>query len=124
LVNIQTLLWARTGTARSLGQVMVVGQPVWLKIVFDHAAWDFGDGVRASSAVPGKAYDDVGDRCAQVLCPDYYGHVYRSAGPVRGRRRCGCPHVAHSAVEMLIIQRSQIASFSCSEPLALPGCRP
>ncbi|WAX58721.1 hypothetical protein M6B22_08145 [Jatrophihabitans cynanchi] len=83
LVNIQTLLWARTGTARSLGQVMVVGQPVWLKIVFDHAAWDFGDGVRASSAVPGKAYDDVGDRCAQVLCPDYYGHVYRSAGPVR-----------------------------------------
>jgi hypothetical protein len=80
LVNIQTLLWARTGTDRSLGRVVIVGRPVWLKIVFDHGAWDFGDGTSASSATPGKAYDDAEDPCAQVLCPDYYGHLYRATG--------------------------------------------
>jgi hypothetical protein len=80
LVNIQTLLWARTGTDRGLGRVVIVGRPVWLKIVFDHGSWDFGDGTSASSAVPGKAYDDAGDPCAQVLCPDYYGHLYRATG--------------------------------------------
>jgi hypothetical protein len=36
LVNIQTLLWARTGTARSLGRVMVVGQPPPCQAVLRH----------------------------------------------------------------------------------------
>ncbi|HEU5009048.1 MAG TPA: hypothetical protein VFT67_18945 [Jatrophihabitantaceae bacterium] len=37
LVNIQTLLWADTPQRRSLGRVVVVGQPVWLRLAFDHA---------------------------------------------------------------------------------------
>jgi hypothetical protein len=82
LVNVQTILWADTARARALGRVSVVGQPVWLRLVFDRANWDFGDGTTDSSGSPGKVYDPDGDRCAQVLCADYYGHVYRTAGPV------------------------------------------
>jgi hypothetical protein len=82
LVNLQTVLWADTPVRRALGPVRIVGQPVWLRLAFAHASWDFGDGTAEVSDDPGKAYDPVGDRCAQVLCPDYYGHVYRARGPV------------------------------------------
>jgi hypothetical protein len=85
LVNIQTLLWADTAEQRSLGRVTVVGQPVWLRLAFDHAVWDFGDGSRASSAVPGKAYDAVGDPCRTVSCPDYFGHTYTRTGAMTVR---------------------------------------
>jgi hypothetical protein len=37
---------------------------------------------------------------------------------------CGCPHVAHSAVEMLINQRMQIAGFSTLQPLVPEGDTP
>ncbi len=82
LVNIQTLLWADTPAERNLGRVTVVGQPVWLRLAFDHAQWDFGDGTRATTSHPGKAYDAQGDPCRAVRCPDYFGHTYTASGPV------------------------------------------
>lgn len=82
LVNLQTILWAETPARRSLGRVVIVGQWVWLRLAFDHADWSFGDGDTERSQDPGKVYDAVGDRCAQVLCPEYYGHVYRVTGSV------------------------------------------
>lgn len=89
LVNIQTLLWADTGRDRSLGRVTVVGQPVWLRLAFDHAEWDFGDGTTATSDTPGKAYDPDGDPCRTVSCAGYFGHVYSGAGPVTVGLRVG-----------------------------------
>jgi hypothetical protein len=80
LVNIQTLLWADTPQRRSLGRVVVVGQPVWLRLAFDHAVWDFGDGSTLSSDVPGKAYDARNDPCRTVSCPDYFGHTFTTTG--------------------------------------------
>jgi hypothetical protein len=80
LVNIQTLLWADTPERRDLGQVTVVGQPVWLHLAFDHATWHFGDGTTTSVDAPGKAYDPTGDPCRRVTCPDYFGHTYTSTG--------------------------------------------
>jgi hypothetical protein len=82
LVNLQTVLWADTPAQRSLGRIAIVGQPVWLRIAFAHAAWNFGDGDAETSDDPGKAYDADGDPCAEVMCPDYYGHVYRRTGHV------------------------------------------
>jgi hypothetical protein len=80
LVNIQTLLWADTPARRSLGRVIVVGQPVWLRIAFDHAVWNFGDGTTASPDTPGKAYDAAADPCRTVSCPDYFGHTFTRTG--------------------------------------------
>jgi hypothetical protein len=80
LVNIQTLLWADTPERRSLGQVTVVGQSVWLHLAFDHATWLFGDGTTTRVDAPGKAYDPTGDPCRTVTCPDYFGHTYTSTG--------------------------------------------
>lgn len=82
LVNIQTLLWADTDPHRDLGRVSVVGQPVWLRLAFDHADWDFGDGATATATQPGKAYDRTGDPCRTVSCPHYFGHTYTAPGPV------------------------------------------
>jgi hypothetical protein len=82
LVNLQTVLWAATVARRSLGRVTIVGQPVWLRIALAHATWTFGDGTSEVTDDPGKAYDPDGDPCAQVMCPDYYGHVYRATGHV------------------------------------------
>jgi hypothetical protein len=87
LVNIQTVLWADTTTGRTLGRVTVVGQPVWLRLAFDHADWDFGDGSTATSEHPGKAYDEGTDPCRTVMCPDYYGHVYTATGTMTVRLR-------------------------------------
>lgn len=87
LVNIQTLFWADTADRRSLGTVQVTGHRVWLRIEFDSASWDFGDGARDTAAVPGRVYDDVGAPCRTKLCPDYYGHVYRTVGEMTVRLR-------------------------------------
>jgi hypothetical protein len=84
LVNVQTIVWASTRSGvRSLGRVMILGQSVWLRVSFARAMWSFGDGSRDSTDGPGKVYDAVGDPCAAVSCPEYYGHVYRRSGPVR-----------------------------------------
>jgi len=80
LVNIQTVLWADTPQRRSLGRVVVVGQPVWLRLAFDHAVWDFGDGSTLSSEVPGTAYDASSAPCRTVSCPGYFGHTFTVTG--------------------------------------------
>lgn len=80
LVNIQTLLWAATGTERDLGTVTVLGRPVHLRVHFQQARWAFGDGSTDTSSTPGKPYDREHDRCNTKLCPHYYGHVYTATG--------------------------------------------
>ena len=79
LTNAETVLWAQTGVNRSLGTVTVVGQQVALRIGFDHADWDFGDGSTDSTSTPGKAYSSA-DPCTTAQCSDYYGHTYTATG--------------------------------------------
>jgi hypothetical protein len=79
LVNLQTLLWVDTPADRSLGTVPLLGQPVGIEVHVASVRWAFGDGTSDVAAMPGKRYDKS-DPCATVLCPDYYGHVYRRAG--------------------------------------------
>jgi hypothetical protein len=81
LVNAETVLWAQTDANRNLGTVTVVGRQVALKIAFDHADWDFGDGATDQTTDPGKAYSRA-DPCNTAQCADYYGHTYRDVGPV------------------------------------------
>lgn len=81
LVNAETVLWAQTDADRSLGTVTVVGRQVALKIGFDHADWDFGDGATTTTDDPGRPYDDA-DPCDTAQCPGYFGHTYRDIGPV------------------------------------------
>jgi hypothetical protein len=79
LVNAETVVWAATEPSRSLGTVTVVGRQVALRIAFDHANWDFGDGARDTVSSPGKAYTDA-DPCHTAQCADYYGHTYTDTG--------------------------------------------
>jgi hypothetical protein len=83
LVNLQTVLWAVTKPERDLGRVAVIGQQVWLRLHFDHADWDFGDGSTDRTSDPGRPYDATGDPCAASACPGYYGHRYVSNGSAR-----------------------------------------
>jgi hypothetical protein len=80
LVNIQTLLWADTPPDVTLGSVTLLGKRVGLRVHVEQVAWDFGDGSTDVTDSPGKRYDNDHDPCRTVLCPDYYGHVYRRAG--------------------------------------------
>ncbi len=79
LINVETVLWADTGTARNLASVTVLGQPVALRIRFAHAYWSFGDGDTDTATTPGPAYTAT-DPCSTVQCPHYYGHTYTSTG--------------------------------------------
>ena len=81
LVNAQAIVWAATPPDRSLGTVTVVGRRVALRIGFDHASWDFGEGTTDSVTEPGKPYDRA-NPCATAQCPGYYGHTYRDTGKV------------------------------------------
>ncbi|MEO6886881.1 MAG: hypothetical protein ABI232_11455, partial [Jatrophihabitantaceae bacterium] len=80
LVNIQTILWAQTTPTRDLGHVIILGQPVHLRITLAHADWNFGDGTTDTTTRAGKVYDEGTDPCATVRCPDYFGHVYSRTG--------------------------------------------
>jgi hypothetical protein len=80
LVNAETVLWAATTTDRRLPAVTVLGQRIQLRIHFDHADWDFGDGNTDTTTDPGKPYDPTGDPCRTAQCPDYYGHTYTRTG--------------------------------------------
>lgn len=82
LVNAQTVLWASTAPDRTLPTATVVGRRVALRISFDHATWDFGDGHADTTTDPGRAYDRTADPCRTAQCPGYYGHTYRATGPV------------------------------------------
>jgi hypothetical protein len=81
LVNAEAVLWAETRPDRGLGTVTVVGQPVALRIGFDHADWSFGDGTTDTTSDPGKPYSKA-DPCGTAQCADYYGHTYRDTGAV------------------------------------------
>lgn len=82
LTNAETVLWADTGSDRSLPTVTIVGQQVELRISFDHAAWNFGDGTSDTTDSPGQAYDEATDPCETAQCPGYYGHTYTATGQV------------------------------------------
>jgi hypothetical protein len=82
LVNVQEILWTPTDASRDLGAIHVIGQPVRVRLTFDHADWDFGDSSTASSDQPGKVYHpDI--PCATGQCPDYFGHTYTTTGPMK-----------------------------------------
>ncbi len=83
LVNTETIFWAATQTDRTLPTATVVGQQVQLRIAFDSARWNFGDGSTDETTDPGKVYDKSVDRCDTVHCPDYYTHTYTSTGPMQ-----------------------------------------
>ncbi len=81
LVNAEAVLWAATARARRLPTVTVVGQRVALRIGFDHADWDYGDGQRETTADPGRVYRES-DPCHTAQCDGYAGHTYRTSGPM------------------------------------------
>jgi hypothetical protein len=81
LVNAENIVWAETDPDRTLPTATVVGRQVRLRIHFDHADWDFGDGGTDSATVPGKPYSNA-DPCGTAQCPRYYGHTYTGTGPV------------------------------------------
>jgi hypothetical protein len=83
LVNTETIFWAATRPNRTLPTATVVGRQVQLRIAFDAAHWDFGDGATDTTTDPGKAYDDADDPCRTVHCPDYYTHTYPTTGVMR-----------------------------------------
>lgn len=82
LVNAEVILWADTGTKRPLNAAKVLGQQVRLRIGFEHADWDFGDGKHDSTTDPGKIYDAKHDPCNTKQCEHYYGHTYLHTGTV------------------------------------------
>lgn len=80
LVNTETIFWAATAPNRTLPTATVVGQQVQLRIAFESARWSFGDGTSDVTTDPGRVYDDAGDPCRTVHCPDYYTHTYTATG--------------------------------------------
>ena len=80
LINAETVLWAATDPDRTLPTATVVGRRVQLRIAFDHANWDFGDGTTDTTTDPGQPYSKA-DPCTTAQCAQYYGHTYRSTGP-------------------------------------------
>lgn len=80
LVNAEVVLWADTDTDRALNAASVLGQRVQLRIAFEHARWDFGDGDHDSTTEPGKVYDGKRDPCDTAQCARYYGHTYLHTG--------------------------------------------
>lgn len=83
IVNAEAILWAQTPLTRDLPPATVVGRPIRLRLAFDHAAWNFGDGATDTTATPGRPYDRVGDPCATAQCPHYYGHTFTETGTRR-----------------------------------------
>jgi hypothetical protein len=81
LVNAQSIFWAVTDPDRALPTATVVGRRVQLRIHFDHATWNFGDGATDSTTDPGKPYTEA-DSCNTAQCPGYYGHTYTDTGSV------------------------------------------
>jgi hypothetical protein len=80
LVNVEDLMWTPTPAVRDLGTITVIGQPVRVRLDFDHADWSFGDNTTAQPDTPGKVYDPAAP-CATKQCPDYFGHTYLTRGP-------------------------------------------
>jgi hypothetical protein len=83
LVNTETIFWAATSPNRVLPTATVVGRRVQLRIAFESARWNFGDGATDTTTDPGKVYDDTNDPCRTVHCPDYYTHTYTTTGAMQ-----------------------------------------
>ena len=81
LIHAQAILWADTPPDRTLPPVTVVGHRVQLRIHFEHAAWDYGDGATATTETPGRPYNAQTDPCQTAQCPGYQGHTYTRTGP-------------------------------------------
>jgi hypothetical protein len=84
LVQFETITWADTAAQRTLGPVSVVGRQVWIRIQFEHANWDYGDGEHEQRATPGLPYPSAGV-CRTRVCSRYDGHVYTAGGNVTVR---------------------------------------
>ncbi len=80
LVNIQTIMWVTAPRTRVLPTVDILGRPVQITVTIANVQWSFGDGQSATSSSPGKAYSESSDPCRTVMCPGYFGHVYRTTG--------------------------------------------
>jgi hypothetical protein len=80
LVNIQTIMWVDTATARVLPSVALLGKSVSIHTTIDHVAWDFGDAHADVRDQPGKPYDPHGAPCTTKQCPAYFGHAYTTTG--------------------------------------------
>jgi hypothetical protein len=80
LINLRTLFWVHTATRVDLGRASLVGFPVSLRISYDRAEFDFGDGTSATlTGTPGTAYHPAQD-CGR--CTDRFGHDYTTRGTV------------------------------------------
>ena len=80
LINLRTLFWVNTPSQVDLGRANLVGFPVQLRISYDRADFDFGDGATATlTGTPGTPYDPAHD-CGP--CTDRFGHNYTQRGAV------------------------------------------
>ncbi len=82
LVNIETIMWVDAPKNQQLPPLTILGQGVTVSLTLDHVEWDFGDKNTATTSSPGKAYDNAHDPCRTAQCPNYFGHTYRSSGPL------------------------------------------
>jgi hypothetical protein len=62
--------------------VTLLGHHVALRVRVARVDWKFGDGDTDTTSTPGPKYDPAAG-CRTVTCPGYWGHIYRSTGPVR-----------------------------------------
>ncbi|HEV2887388.1 MAG TPA: hypothetical protein VGX49_10785 [Jatrophihabitans sp.] len=80
LINLRTLFWVNTSTQVDLGRAALIGFPVSLRVTYDRAEFDFGDGSTDTlAAIAGTPYDPATD-CGP--CTDRFGHNYTVRGPV------------------------------------------
>ncbi|HEX8305478.1 MAG TPA: hypothetical protein VF612_11420 [Jatrophihabitans sp.] len=79
LINLRTLFWVNTPTQVRLGRATLIGFPVDLRITYDRAEFDFGDGTADTLTTPGAAYHPAHD-CGP--CADRFGHNYTTRGTV------------------------------------------
>lgn len=80
LINLRTLFWVNTATEVELGRAKLIGFPVDLRVTYDRAEFDFGDGATDTlTATPGTPYDPAHDCGA---CADRFGHNYTVRGAV------------------------------------------
>lgn len=82
LVNIQIILWLNGGSAmQSFGAATLVGHKVEFQGRIAYTDWAFGDGASEQSDAGGRVYDLTLNPCRTPICPGYFGHVYKKAGP-------------------------------------------
>jgi hypothetical protein len=74
LINLRTLFWVNTPTQINLGQATLIGFPVQLRITYDRAEFDFGDGATDTlAATPGVPYNPT--RATRTITAHIYWHA-------------------------------------------------